>query len=371
MQRAFKTKLRPTPRQAAYFYACAGVARFVYNWALNDRIERYQQGLSTNKFEQKKRFNALKKEKFPWIIEYPYVVVERAFDDLDSAYQNFFRRVKEGKEQAGFPRFKNRHLCRKSFCLGVNGVTIESGRVRLPKVGWVNLAEKDYLPTTNAKLNRVTLTEKAGEWFVSAQVELPDPTPLELEGSAGVDLGIDLGIKSLAVISDGTTFDNPKTLGKNERKLARLQRELSRRKKGSANRAKTKAKIAKLHQRIGDTRNHTLHDISAHVVYEMKPQRIVVENLNVKGMAANHSLAKAVHDASMSELRRQIEYKAAWVGAEVVVADRFYPSSKTCSGCGYVKETLGRNERTYVCERCGMVMDRDLNAAVNLANYAK
>jgi len=367
MQRAYRTKLRPTATQAAYFYACAGVARFVYNWALADRKSRREQGLSTNKFEQKKRFNALKHEQFPWLAEYPYVIVPYAFDDLDAAYANFFRRVKEGKEKAGFPKFKSRHTSRKSFCLGVNGVRIEKDRVKVPKIGWLNLAELGYLPTEGAKLNRVTLSEQAGHWYISAQMEVADPDPVPLSGAVGVDMGV----KALAVVSDGRTFDNPKTLGKYERRLARLQRELHRRQKGSNNRAKTKGKIAKLFQRISNTRSHTLHNISAHVVYTMTPERIVVEDLNVKGMVKNHHLAKAVSDAGMGELRRQIEYKAGWTGAEVLAADRWYPSSKTCSGCGNIKPTLSLSERVYVCDRCGVSLDRDYNAALNLAAYAR
>lgn len=364
IQRAYKTKLRPTPRQDAYFRACAGVARFVYNWALADRKERYEQGLSTNKFEQKKRFNALKKEQYPWLVEYPYIIVERAFDDLDAAYKNFFQRVKQGKEKAGFPKFKSRDRTTPSFCLGVNGVRFENGRVKLPRIGWVTLAEKDYIPTEGTKLNRVTISERAGAWYISAQMEVPAPEPTELNGSVGVDLGV----KSLATTSDGASFDNPRTLANYERKLARLQRELHRRKKGSSNRAKTKEKIAALHRKISDVRRHTLHNISAHVV-SLKPQRVVVEDLNVKGMMQNRKLAKAIADSSMGELSRQLEYKAGWLGAEVVHADRWYPSSKTCSGCGHVKPELSLSERTYVCDNCGMVMDRDLNAAKNLANY--
>jgi putative transposase len=370
MQRAYRTKLRLTAEQTAYFYACAGVARFVYNWALADRKQRREQGLSTSKFEQKKRFNALKLEQFPWLAEYPYVIVERAFDDLQDAYTHFFRRIKEGKEKAGFPRFKSRHTSRKSFCLGQNSVIIETGRIKLPKVGWVNLAENGYIPCTGSagvKLNRATVSERAGAWFISVQVEEPDPEPLAVAGTVGVDLGI----KSLAVTSDGASFDNPKTLTRFEKRMARLQRELHRRVKGSRNRVKTKDRIAKLHAKISNVRSHTLHNISAHVVYDLAPERIVVEDLNVKGMTANHHLAKAVIDASMGELRRQIEYKAQWAGAEVIVADRWYASSKTCSNCGHVKEVLSLSERIYVCEVCGVILDRDHNAALNLAAYAR
>ena len=374
IQRAFKTKLRPTREQRNIFAGCAGAARYVYNWGLADRKATHEEGGKPNKFEQKRRFNAWKKKEAPWLKEYPYVIVQYAFDNLDSAYQNFFRRVKQGKEKPGFPKFKNRYKTTPSFCLGNSGVHIERERVKLPRIGWVNLAERGYLPETAGavKLNRVTLSERAGEWYISAQMEIPEPEPVALRGN----IGIDLGIKSLATVwmdtsdspSDGMTFDNPKTLKAYEKRLARLQRELARRKKGSANRAKTKAKLAKLHAKIGDVRAHTLHDASHHVTYEMKPERIVVEDLNVRGMMANPHLAKAAFDASMGELRRQIEYKAGWLGANVVVANCWYPSSKTCSKCGCIQE-MPLKERVYQCPVCGLVIDRDLNAAKNLAKY--
>lgn len=365
IKRAFKTKLDPTSKQRNYFIGCAGVSRFVYNWALADRKAMFEAGGKPNIYEQKKRFNALKGEQFPWLKEYPYVILPEAFDDLDTAYQNFFRRVKSGAEKAGFPKFKSRHTAPMKFRMR-GAVTIENKRVKLPKIGWVRLAEHGYIPADNCKLLFVTISERAGDWFISAQVEteIADTQPTN---SA---IGVDMGVKSLAVCSDGTTFDNPKTLGKYEKKLARLSRELSRRVKGSNNRLKTKAKIAKLHQKIADTRKHTLHNISRHVTANTLPAKVVIEDLNVKGMTANHKLAKAVADASMSELRRQIEYKAAWRNITVKVADRWFPSSKTCSDCGNVKEVLSLSERVYNCEACGFTIDRDLNAARNLAALA-
>lgn len=364
IQRAYLLKLRLNNKQQAYFRECAGAARFVYNWALADRIEAYKRDkTSVNKFEQKKRFNALKKDTFPWLSEYPYKLVAQAFYDLDDAYRNFFRRVKKGADEKGFPKFRNKYQVAR-FCFGDSGFRVEEARIRLPRVGWVTLEEKNYLPV-NAKINRVTATEHADGWYISVQVEMPDIEPVALEGV----IGIDLGIKSLATLSDGRTFDNPRTLNAYEKKVATLNRELSRRKLGSKNRKKTKAKLAKLHARIKNVRRHTLHNISAHAVYEAKPKKIVLENLNVQGMMANHKLAKSLSDASMGELGRQIEYKAEWTGIEVVYADRWFPSSKTCSQCGSVKPAMSLRERTFVCECCGAVLDRDHNAALNLANY--
>ena len=346
------------------------VARFIYNWALADRRQCYEQGVKTNKFEQKKRFNALKVTEFPWLAEYPQVIGERAFDNLDETFRRFFQRVKEGHEKPGYPRFKNRRTSRKTFCLGTNRVHIEDGQVKLPKVGWVKLAEKGYIPSTSrpdVKLYRVTISEEAGEWFISANMEVPDQTPQPLCGTVGVDLGV----KALATTSDGTSFSNPKTLARYEKRLARLQRELFRRKKGSSNRDKTRVKLAKLHKRIANVRSHTLHNVSAYVVRHMRPARVVVEDLAVKNLVKNRSLAKAVSDASMGRLRWQIGYKAKWAGIRVVTANRYFPSSKRCSRCGHVKEQLALSQRTYACEHCGLVMDRDLNAALNLAQYVE
>lgn len=362
--RAYKVELDPNNKQHTAFMQHSGVGRFVYNWALSDRIERYENDNPTNLYEQKRRFNALKHGQFPWIRETAYCVTEQAFRNLDTAYKNFFRRVKRGGKEKGFPKFKSRKRGVGSFTMR-GSIHIENGRIKLPRIGWVRLKERGYLPTNRVKILSVNISERAGRWFASAQVEMDMPDP---EPGQGDPLGVDFGLKTLAVCSDGTTFENPKALVKAERRLKRLQRELARRKKGGKNRAKTKREIAKCHAKIANIRKHALHDISYHVTAKTKPSTVVVEDLNVKGMMANHCLAKAISDASFGELRRQIEYKGQWYGIDVVTAGRFYPSSKTCSGCGSVKPLLKLSERTFVCEKCGMVIDRDLNAALNLAS---
>lgn len=363
--RAYKTKIVLNNKERGYFNQCAGFSRFVYNWGLAEWKRQYESGQEPSAYGLIKSFNAIKDDEFPWTREYPYVILQESLVHLGRAFQNFFARVKAGKDP-GYPKFKSR-FSHKSFSLR-GSIRVEDERIKLPRIGWVRLAQRGYLPTDGVKVLKATLSERAGDWYVSLQVQEEVSEP---EKATGEPLGIDLGIKSLAVCSDGTAFDNPKTLAKYEKKLARLQRELSRREKGSANRAKTKAKIAKLHRKITDIRRHTLHNISRHVTAETKPAAVVIEDLNVKGMTANRKLSKAVADASMGELRRQIEYKAEWNGVDVVVADRWYASSKTCSGCGHVKELLTLAERTYICESCGMELDRDLNAARNLASLCK
>lgn len=364
VMRAYKTKLRPTKEQARYFGGCVGAARFVFNWALADRKAIFEAGGKPNRFEQKKRFNATKDELCPWIRKYPYSLADQEFTHVDVAYQNFFRRLKQGADKAGFPKFKKRGE-KTSFVLR-GSIVIESSRIKLPVIGWVNLAEREYMPTEGVKINFVTVSERAGEWFVSVQVE----QPMTIEPATGEVIGVDVGIKSSAVLSDGRSFDAPKTLYKHEAKLARLQRELSRRVKGSSNRQKTKDKIAELHRKIADTRKHHQHNVSRAVV-DSKPVAVVIEDLNIKGMMQNGKLSKALADASMSELHRQITYKAAWAGSELIEANRWMPSSKTCSGCGCIKSDLTLSDRAYRCEHCGLVIDRDLNAAKNLAAFGE
>jgi putative transposase len=359
--------LRPNNAQRAMFLKCAGAARFVYNWSLADRKAVYEAGGKPNMYEQKRRFNALKAEQYPWLYDVPYVLQEEAFAHVDLAFQNFFRRVKKG-EKPGYPRFKSRKRGVGSFTLRGH-IHIEADRIKLPRIGWVRLKERGYLPQDGAcKLLSVCISERAGRWYASAQVEeeVADPVP-----GAGPVVGVDLGLKTLAVCSDGMTFENPHALVSAERKLSRLNRELARRQKGSKNRAKTRTKLARCHARIANVRSHALHNVSYHLTAKTKPQAVVIEDLNVKGMLSNRHLSKAIADVGMYELRQQIEYKGKWYGVEVMTADRWYASSRICSACGAVNHALTLSDRTYVCAVCGAVIDRDLNAALNLASLAQ
>jgi len=365
MLRAYKTELDLNNKQRTMMMRCSGTARFVFNWALADRIERHKAELTTNKFEQKRRFNSLKKTTYAWVYEVPYTVMQEEFDKCDIAFQNFFRRVKSG-EKPGFPKFKSKKKGINSFTLRGN-ISVTSNRVRLPRIGWLRLKEDAYLPTKEVKILFANISYRAGHWFVSIQVEEPDKTIPE--AGEGI-IGVDVGIKTLATCSNGKLFENPKSLSRYERQLVHMQRELSRRRKGSKNRAKTKQRIAKLHYKIANVRRYALHAVSHYLTATAKPKTVVLENLNVKGMVKNRHLSKAISDASFGELRRQLEYKCTWNGVELKFADRFYPSSKTCSECGNVKPLLKLSERTYVCESCGIVIDRDLNAAQNLAALA-
>jgi len=362
--RAYKTELDPNNMQRTQLVRYCGVARFVYNWALADRIERHKQDLPTNMYEQKRRFNSLKGEQFPWIYEAAYTVLETAFVNCDRAYRNFFRQVKAGKKEVGFPRFKSRKRGLGNFTLR-GSIHVQDSTIQLPRLGVIRLKEDNYLPTSGVKILSATVSERARHWFVSLQVEEPDK-PVPPAGN-GV-IGVDVGVKVLATCSDGKVFPNPKSLSRYEKQLAHIQRELSRRKRGSKNREKTKQRVAKLHYRIANLRRYSLHEVSHYLTVKAKPEMVVLEDLNVAGMLKNRHLSKAIADASFAELRRQLEYKSHWYGVGLVVADRFYPSSKTCSECGSVKPLLKLSERTFVCEKCGTIIDRDLNAARNLAS---
>lgn len=367
MFRAYKTELDPNNKQRTQFVRYCGVARFVYNWALSDRQLRYEQGLDTSMYEQKRRFNALKDEQFPWVREVAYTVEESALAHADLAFRNFFRRVKVGEKSVGFPKFKSRKRGLGNFTLR-GSVAVQNDAVQLPRLGVIRLKEDGHLPTLGVKILAATISERAGHWFVSLQVEESDK-PVSLSGS-GV-IGVDVGVKVLATCSDGKVFENPKSLSQYEKRLTHISRELCRRQKGSRNRSKTRKKLAKLHYRIANIRRYSLHQISNYLTVKAKPETIVLENLNVVGMLQNRHLSKAIADASFAELRRQLKYKCAWYGVGLVIADRFYPSSKTCSACGAKKPLLKLSERTFVCESCGVVIDRDFNASLNLARLAR
>jgi len=364
MFRAYKTELAQNNKQRTAFLQHAGASRFVYNWALADRIERYERGEKTTYYEQRSRFTTLKDEHFPWLRQTAYCIIDSAFANLDMAYKNFFRRIKQGSKAKGFPNFKSKHGSRKTFTMrGCLHVT--DSHIKLPRIGWVRLKERGYLPIDRTcKFLSATISERAGRWYVSLQIDDGQEPPMAR--ATGKTIGVDLGVKTLAVCSNGKAFTLPETQKEN-RKLKRLEREKARRKKGSRNRARTIRKIQRCCARIANIRKHTIHNMTTSLTVKAKPWAIVMEDLNVAGMVKNHNLARVISNASFAEVRGQMEYKALWQGTRLYYADRFYPSTKTCSVCGFVKDKMLLSERTFVCEQCGLIIDRDLNAAQNLA----
>src|SRR6266581_1375788 len=367
--RGYKTELDLNDEDRTACLKHAGAARFAYNWGLARSIEAYRTtGKRPTAIDLHKQLNALKPTDFPWLYEVSKCAMQEALRDLHTAYRNFFRRValkKQGlwRGKLGFPKMKKKSKAIGSFRL-TGSIRVFSDAVQLPRLGRLRLHEHDFIPT-DAKVLSATVSEQAGRWFVSIQVEEEQEKPVPTATTA---IGVDLGIKLLATCSDGMTFENPRALKHARKRLRRLERQKSRRKQGSANRKKTCRKLAKQHARVATLRKDVTHKLTT---YLCKNHALVaIEDLHVAGMLKNHKLAQAVSDANFGEIRRQLEYKADWYSTRLVAVDRFYPSSKTCSGCGYIKPELSLSERTFVCEECGVVLDRDLNAALNLRMVA-
>jgi putative transposase len=367
--RGYKVELKINNKQRTLLRKHAGAARFAWNWGLARRIEEYkQQGKSSNAIEQHRELNALKQTDFKWMYEVSKCAPQEALRDLDRAFANFFRRVKNGEKKVGFPKFKSKKGGRRSFRL-TGAIRVERDKIRLPRIGWLRLCQRDYIP--GVKILSATVSEGADRWFVSVQVE----AEISVSPASGKPIGIDLGVKNMATCSDGRVFDNHKAIYRSERKLKRLQRQLSRRKKDSHNREKTRKKIGKLHFKIANQRCDAISKATSALVAKTKPphqrpKTIVIEDLNVNGMLRNRRLSKAVANVGMHEFRRQLEYKCAWYGSKLLVANRFYPSSKRCSACGAIKEELPLDVRVFQCNNCSLLLDRDLNAAINLKKLA-
>ncbi|RYX81056.1 transposase [bacterium] len=370
--RAYKVELDPNNEQRTALLRHCGAARFVYNWGLAHKIEAREKGekvLNWQKLDGVLR--SIIDEEFPWLRETSKWSRQVALANLDNAYKAFFDRCKKGKKgkATGFPKFKSRKSGIGGF--GDFAYIVRSDSIKLSCIGRVRLKESNCIPlggygknTDTIRFYGARITERAGRWFVSVHVEIEVPDAIAKTENI---IGVDMGVKSLAVASNGLTFENPKALKCRERKLKRLSRQLSRKVKGSTNRKKAARRVAVLHAKVADVRRHTLHHVS-HVLTR-KASVLVIEDLNVQGMMKNHHLAQAIGDASFGELRRQLTYKSQWRGVELVVAPRFFPSSKTCFSCGAVNADLKLSHRVWSCE-CGARVDRDLNAALNLRNVA-
>ena len=303
-----------------------------------------------------RELNRLKKTRFAWMHESSKCAPQRALKDLDVAFQNFFQ------GRAHFPRFKNRKHGAGSFTLD-GAIKIRPDGIRLPRIGWVRLKERGYLPS-NTHINSATISERAGRWFVSINVTEETLVTTSIQGPVA---GVDRGIDRLLMVSDDTSVENPRALKRYERKLKHLQKALSRKKKNSANRKKALLALRRLHYRIVSTRKDVIS--KATTILARTKSIIVVEDLGVKNMLGNHYLAESITDASMAEVVYQLEYKTIWYGSRLVKADRWYPSTKRCSRCGNVKKHMDLSERIYHCEACGLTIDRDLNAARNLEQW--
>ena len=386
MIRSIKVRLNPNNKQLTKLFQYAGCARFAYNWAISREEENYKQGnqfLSDN--DLRKEFTQLKKlQEFKWLNEISNNVTKQAIKDACSAYKNFF------KGQSKFPKFKSKKQSTPSFYqdnvqikFTENHVKVEkismSKKPNKQKLNWIKLCEKEKIPT-DCKYMNPRFTYDGLHWFVSVSIEVDDNTDntilLSNEG-----IGIDLGIKNLAVCSDENTYKNinkTQRVKKLEKRKRRLQRSVSRKynknKKGenyckTSNIIKREKELLKTSKRLTNIRQNYLHQTTSEII-KRKPSFICIEDLNVSGMMKNRHLSEAIQQQGLYEFRRQIEYKAKWNNIPVIIADRFFPSSKMCSCCGHIKKDLKLSDRIYKCE-CGNIINRDFQASLNLQKYGE
>lgn len=389
---AHKIELKPNNKQKTYFRKAFGCARLAYNWGLAEWKRMYEAGEKPNGREIRKRFNAIKKEKFPFVYDVTKCATDQPFMNLDMAFKRFFKGL--GK----YPQFKKKRDNDGSFYLQSSEVELSEINknsksfdkiphnekrkrqyLQLPKLGWVKMAE--HIRFNYAKINNVCISQSGGKFYASFSLEITEAeyrrTHRHVDSiGANRKVGIDMGVHNAIILSDGIKIDDPKPLKQNLRKQKRLSRQLSKRQhartkqerlegvKKSNNYKKLSRRLGNLDRHIANIRRDFTQKLTT--VITTHYAEIAIEDLNVKGMQNNHRLARSVSDVAMGEMRRQIEYKATLNGVSVTKADRFYPSSKTCSCCGAIKQDLTLKERTYICPSCGAVIDRDYNASLNL-----
>ena len=352
MLKAYKYRIYPDAEQMQFFAKCFGCVRFVYNRMLSDRIEHYNlTGKSLNNTP------AQYKSEFTWLKEVDSLALANAQMNLNTAYRNFFR-----DKSNGFPKFKSKK--NNNFSYTTNNqkgtVYVESGYIKLPKLkSPVKIRQHRSF---EGVIKSCTISKApSGKYHISILVE----TEIQKLPASDMRVGIDVGIKDFAVLSNGEAYKNPKHLRKSEKRLAKLQRDLSRKQIGSSNRNKARIKVAKLHEKIANQRMDFLHKKSTEII--RKNQAIVIEDLKVKNLMKNHNLAKSIAEVSWSRFREMLDYKSRWYGRELIIAPPDYPSSQLCSDCGNrSSQTKDLACRVYICPECGLEIDRDYNASLNL-----
>jgi putative transposase len=375
---AYRFALDPTPGQQRALASHCGAARVAYNWGLGVVRERVEQRrvnptvqVPWTLADLRREWNRAKHQVAPWWAENSKEAYNSGLDGLARALKNWsdFRNDRRKGRPIGFPTFKKKGQARDAcrFTTGAIKVLPDRKHVQLPRIGILKTHESTRklarrLEQGSARIIAATISRQADRWFVSFTVEIERHVPVS--NSRTTVVGVDVGIRHLAVLSTGVVIANPRALEHQLRKLRRLNCKLARCSPGSKRRKQTRRQLARVHARAANLRKDVLHKLTTALATEHEV--VVVEQLNIAGMMRNRRLARTIADAGLAELRRQLAYKTTWYGSRLVVADRFYPSSKTCSACGWVKAKLILGERTFVCATCGLVIDRDLNAARNL-----
>lgn len=369
---SMKVRLEPNNKQNTKLFQSAGTARWTYNWVLGKQEENYKNGgkFLSDSFLRKELTELKKTEELKWLNNYSNNITKQAVKDSCEAYKKFFKGLSDK------PKFKSKKKSKPSFYQDTEKIKFTETHVRLEKIGWIKLSENNRIPT-NLKYSNPRVSFDGVHWYVSVGIELNEVL-VELTNES---IGIDVGVKDLAICSHKEeaykNINKTKRVKKLEKKLRRLQRKISRKyeknKEGksyvkTSNIIKLEKSIKKLHKRLDNIRTDYRHKVTTEIV-KAKPSRIVMESLNINGMLKNKHLSKAVAQQGLYEFKTMLKYKAEKYNIEFVEADKWYPSSKTCSKCGYVKPKLSLSERTFVCEGCGTVIDRDRNASINLSRY--
>ena len=371
-----KIELKPNNAAKTHFKKAFGCARLAYNWALAKWQENYKNNIKASIYDIRKEFNAIKKEQFPFAYEVSACATMQPFRDLEKAFKKYFADLKKGK--VSYPKLKKKKDNQGSYHINGGHVAIKNEKyLKIPNLGLVKMCEKLRF---EGKINNVVISQKANKYFASFSMEITEEeykkTHKQIKPNR-LSVGIDLGISNFATLSNGLQIQSPKPLAKLTRLLVRRQRQLSKKQhpktksdalkgvKKSNNYLKASGKLAKLHTRESNIRLDFLHKFTSHLVTYY--DGVGLETLQASNMMKNHKLAKSLSDVSLSKFNEILEYKAKYNGVSITRADRFYPSSKTCSHCGSVKSNLTLSQRVYVCDVCGYTIDRDYNASINLA----
>lgn len=365
MIHAYKYKLKPTIKQRKKLSQTFGSTRFIYNWGLNRKKEAWEKNKEKISYVQlTKELTALKKDgEHEWLTNCSSVALQQSLRNLDNAYTRFF------KEKKGYPKFKSKKNSNDSakFISGVH-FDFNTMRVSIPCVGSVKFLKNQVFDENQIKIGTLTVSrDKCGDYWCTIVVEDNKPQVEKAKICEETAVGIDLGIKDYAILSDGTKYDNPQFLERELNHLAILQQRFAKTQKGSKRHEKMRVKIAKLHRKIRNKRADYLHKMSTDIVQRF--DTICLEDLNITDMVQNHNLARAINSVAWNEFNRQLKYKSDWNGKNVVLIDRFDPSSKKCSVCGYINNELTLNNRKWTCPQCGEHHDRDVNAAINIKNF--
>lgn len=353
MIKAFKYRIYPNRSQEVMLSKTFGCIRVIWNANVESFNSYDKENNPKPKLITKSDLIADK----PWLNEVSAASIQQKVRDFKETVSQFFSKIR--KKKINRPSFKKKSG-NQSYRLPNQKFSIKENKIRLEKIGWVKMSVDRFIPD-NSKILSCTVSKNCcNQYFVSISVD----TVVYHKSKTGKSVGVDLGLKSFAILSDNTVIDNIKFFREKQSEIAKIQRYLSRKRKGSNRYWKNKLKIARLHNRVANRRHYFLHNVTTFLVdnYDV----ICIEDLNVSGMLSNHKLSKAISDTSFLMFRNMLEYKCNWYGKELIVIDRFFPSSKTCSRCGWKKENLTLSDRVFKCENCGIEIDRDLNAAINI-----